>query len=73
MEGIWACAKLLTFGAYYDDSLAGCYELRRDDDGVEIRVPWFVTKLRSRTREEAFLTGAIEEAWHMSPSITLGV
>jgi len=29
--------ELRTFGAYYDDSLAGYYELRRDDkDGVEI-------------------------------------
>ena len=63
--------ELLTFGAYYDNSLAGYYELRRDDkNGVEIAYFGLLPKFTGRGLGGALLTSAIEEAWHMSPSIT---
>jgi GNAT superfamily N-acetyltransferase len=62
---------LRTFGAYYDDSLAGYYELRRDDeDGVEIAYFGLLPEFIGRGFGGALLTSAIEEAWRMSPSIT---
>src|SRR5437867_1586360 len=68
-----SCRKpeLRTFGAYYDASLAGYYELRRDDrDGVEIAYFGLLPKFIGRGFGGALLTSAIEEAWRASPSIT---
>ena len=62
--------ELRTFGAYYDNSLAGYYELRRDDDdGVEIAYFGLLPEFIGRGLGGALLTGAIEEAWRTSPSI----
>jgi GNAT superfamily N-acetyltransferase len=61
--------ELQTFGAYYDDSLAGYYELRRDDEGgVEIAYFGLLREFIGRGLGGALLTSAIEEAWQMSPS-----
>jgi GNAT superfamily N-acetyltransferase len=63
--------ELRTFGAYYDNSLAGYYELRRDDEGgVEIAYFGLLPEFIGRGFGGALLTSAIEEAWRMSPSIT---
>ena len=63
--------ELRTFGAYYDDSLAGYYELRRDDEGgVEIAYFGLLSEFIGRGFGGALLTSAIEEAWRMSPSTT---
>lgn len=62
---------LRTFGAYHDDSLAGYYELRRDnEDGVEIAYFGLLPAFWGRGFGGALLTNAIEEAWRMSPSVT---
>lgn len=62
---------LRTFGAYYDDSLAGYYELRRDGEcGVEIAYFGLLPGFIGRGFGGALLTNAIEEAWWMSPSIS---
>src|SRR5437773_8165863 len=62
--------ELRTFGAYYDNSLAGYYELRRDDEGgVEIAYFGLLPEFIGRGFGGALLTSAIEEAWRMSPSI----
>jgi GNAT superfamily N-acetyltransferase len=63
--------ELRTFGAYYDNSLAGYYELRRDDEGgVEIAYFGLLSEFIGRGFGGALLTSAIEEAWRMSPSTT---
>jgi GNAT superfamily N-acetyltransferase len=63
--------ELRTFGAYYDDSLAGYYELRRDDQGgVEIAYFGLLPEFIGRGFGGALLTSAIEEAWRMSLAIT---
>jgi GNAT superfamily N-acetyltransferase len=63
--------ELRTVGAYYGDSLAGYYELRRDNEGgVEIAYFGLLPEFFGRGFGAAFLTSAIEEAWRMSPSIT---
>ncbi|HEU5246987.1 MAG TPA: GNAT family N-acetyltransferase [Candidatus Udaeobacter sp.] len=63
--------ELQTFGAYYDNSLAGYYELRRDDEeGVEIAYFGLLPEFIDHGLGGALLTSAIEEAWRMSPSIT---
>ena len=63
--------ELRTFGAYYDNSLAGYYELRRDEDGgVEIAYFGLLPKFIGRGLGGALLTSAIEEAWRTSPSIS---
>ena len=64
-------SELRTFGAYYDNSLAGYYELRRDDEGgVEIAYFGLLSEFIGRGFGGALLTSAIEEAWRMSPSTT---
>jgi GNAT superfamily N-acetyltransferase len=63
--------ELRTFAAYYDNSLAGYYELRRDEaGGVEIAYFGLLPEFIGRGLGGAFLTSAIEEAWRISPPIT---
>ncbi len=60
--------ELRTFAAYYDDSLAGYYELRRDSEGgVEIAYFGLLPEFIGRGLGGVLLTSAIEEAWRMSP------
>lgn len=62
---------LRTFAAYYDNSLAGYYELRRDDEGdVEIAYFGLLPEFIGRGLGGALLTNAIEEAWRMSPLVS---
>ena len=63
--------ELRTFAAYYDNSLAGYYELRRDNEGgVEIAYFGLLPEFFGRGFGGALLTSAIEEAWRMAPSIS---
>ena len=60
--------ELRTFAAYYDNLLAGYYELRQDDEGgVEIAYFGLLPEFIGRSLGGALLTSAIEEAWGMSP------
>jgi len=62
--------ELRTFAAYYEHSLAGYYELRRDDgDGVEIAYFGLLPEFIGRGFGGPLLTSAIEEAWRMSPPV----
>jgi GNAT superfamily N-acetyltransferase len=59
-----AAPTLRTFAAYYDDILAGFYELRRDaEGGVEIAYFGLLPEFIGRGLGGALLTSAIEEAW----------
>ena len=59
-----AAPELRTFAAYYDDVLAGYYELRRDDEGgVEIAYFGLLPEFTGRGLGGALLTSAIEKAW----------
>lgn len=61
---------LKTFGAYYGDSLAGYYELRRDhEDGVEIAYFGLLPEFFGRGFGGALLTSAIEEGWRLLPAV----
>jgi len=61
-------AELRAFAAYYNDSLAGYYELRRDlEGGVEIAYFGLLPEFIGRGLGGALLTNAIEQAWGMSP------
>ncbi len=61
---------LQTFGAYYDGTLAGYYELRQDNEGgVEIAYFGLLPDFLNRGLGGALLTSAIEEAWRMPPPI----
>jgi len=63
--------ELRTFGAYHGDSLAGYYELRRDNEGgVEIAYFGLLPDFLGRGLGGPLLTSAIEEAWRMSPSVS---
>jgi GNAT superfamily N-acetyltransferase len=63
-----AAPELRTFAAYYDDALAGYYELRRDDeDGIEIAYFGLLDQFIARGLGGALLTSAIKEAWRLSP------
>ena len=63
--------ELRTFGAYYDNTLAGYYELRRDNEGgAEIAYFGLLPEFTGRALGGALLTSAIEEAWRTSPSVT---
>jgi GNAT superfamily N-acetyltransferase len=56
--------ELRTFAAYYDDALAGYYELRTDDeDAIEIAYFGLLPDFVGRGLGGALLTSAIEEAW----------
>jgi GNAT superfamily N-acetyltransferase len=61
--------RLRTFVAYYDDSPAGYYELRRDDGGgIEIVYFGLLPQFVGKGFGSALLTSALEEAWRMAPS-----
>ena len=61
-----AAEELCTFAGYYDDVLAGYYELRRDTDGgVEIAYFGLLSEFIGRGLGGALLTSAIEGAWRM--------
>lgn len=63
-------AELQTFAAYYQHSLAGYYELRRDEGGgAEIAYFGLLPDFIGRGLGGPLLTSAIEEAWRMSPSV----
>jgi GNAT superfamily N-acetyltransferase len=63
--------EMRTFGAYYDNVLAGYYELRRDDEsGVEIAYFGLLPEFIGCGLGGPLLTSAIEEAWRMSPSVS---
>jgi ribosomal protein S18 acetylase RimI-like enzyme len=63
--------ELRTFAAYYDNSLAGYYELRRDEEGgVEICYFGLLPEFIGRGLGGALLTSAIEEAWRILPSVS---
>ena len=65
----YAAAELCTFAGYYDDVLAGYYELRRDTDGgVEIAYFGLLPEFIGRGLGGALLTSAIEDAWRMEPN-----
>jgi GNAT superfamily N-acetyltransferase len=62
--------ELETFAAYYDDALAGYYELRRresgpdgENQGVEIAYFGLLPEFIGRGLGGALLTSAIEQAW----------
>ena len=56
--------ELRTFAAYYNNELAGYYELRRDGEGgVEIAYFGLLPQFIGRGLGGALLTSAIEEAW----------
>lgn len=60
--------ELQTFGAYYDDALAGYYELRRDGEGgIEIAYFGLLPEWIGRGLGGALLTSAIERAWSNDP------
>jgi GNAT superfamily N-acetyltransferase len=56
--------QLRTFAAYFDNELAGYYELRSDEQsGVEIAYFGLLPDFVGRGLGGALLTSAIEEAW----------
>jgi GNAT superfamily N-acetyltransferase len=56
--------EVRTFAGYYDNALAGYYELRRDaEGGVEIAYFGLLPEFIGRGLGGALLTSAIEEAW----------
>jgi GNAT superfamily N-acetyltransferase len=60
--------ELRAFAGYYDDVLAGYYELRRDKEaGIEIAYFGLLREWIGRGLGSALLTSAIEEAWRMEP------
>ena len=62
-------AELRTFAGYYDDTLVGYYELRRDGEGgIEIAYFGLLPEWIGRGLGGALLTSAIEEAWRMEPN-----
>src|SRR4030095_15543086 len=61
-----AAAELGNFAGYYDDHLAGYYELRRDrEGGIEIAYFGLLPEWIGRGLGGALLTSAIETAWGM--------
>jgi GNAT superfamily N-acetyltransferase len=64
-----AASELCTFSGYYDDVLAGYYELRRDTNGgVEIAYFGLLPEFIGRGLGGVLLTSAIEGAWRMEPN-----
>lgn len=62
--------ELRTYGGYYDDVIAGYYELRYDQEGgVEIAYFGLLPEFFGRGLGGALLTSAIEEAWSLSGGI----
>jgi len=63
--------ELRTFAGYYNDALAGYYELRRDGEGgIEIAYFGLLPDWIGRGLGGALLTSAIEGAWQMEPNPT---
>ena len=63
--------ELRTYAGYYDDALAGYYELRRDaQGGVEIAYFGLLPEWIGRGLGGALLTRAIEAGWCMEPTPT---
>ena len=72
-DGQWkeyaTAPELRTFAGYYDDVLAGYYELRRDrEGGIEIAYFGLLPEWIGRGLGGALLTSAIEGAWRMEPN-----
>ena len=66
-----AVPELGTFAAYYDDALAGYYELRQDGEGgVEIAYFGLLPESIGGGLGGVLLTSAIEEAWSGHSGIT---
>ena len=66
-----AIPELRTFAAYFDNALAGYYELRCDDQsGVEIAYFGLLPDFIARGLGGALLTSAIELAWTRHGGIT---
>src|SRR5262249_54401851 len=62
---------LRTFAAFYDDALAGYYELRRDEEGgIEIAYFGLLPEWIGRGLGGALLTTAIEQAWRVTPKLS---
>ena len=63
---------LRTFGAYYNGTIAGYYELlcqsEPNEDGVEIAYFGLLPEFIGRGLGGALLTSAIEKAWQTSPT-----
>jgi GNAT superfamily N-acetyltransferase len=60
--------SLKTYGAFYDGSVAGYYELRMDEAaGVEIAIFGLTPKFVGRGLGGVMLSHAIEEAWRAEP------
>jgi GNAT superfamily N-acetyltransferase len=68
-----ATPELRTFAAYYDNALAGYYELRRESEpdgrNADVEIAYFglLPEFIGCGLGGALLTSAIEEAWGMSP------
>ena len=61
--------ELRTFAGYYDDALAGYYELRRDTEGgIEIAYFGLLPEWFGQGLGGALLTSAIDKAWCMEPN-----
>ena len=64
-----AAPELRTFAGYYDDALAGYYELHRDrEGGIEIAYFGLLPEWIGRGLGGALLTSAIAGAWRMEPN-----
>jgi GNAT superfamily N-acetyltransferase len=59
--------QLRTFGAYYDASPAGYYELHRNGDEVEIMYFGLLAAFVGRGLGGVLLSRAIEDAWQVKP------
>ena len=60
--------NLRTFGAWFDGSPAGYFELRLEDGEVEIAYFGLAPRFIGRGFGAALLTSAIEEAWAWGPN-----
>ena len=61
--------ELRTFAGYYDEALAGYYELRCDTEGgIEIAYFGLLPEWIGRGLGGALLTSAIDKAWRMEPN-----
>jgi GNAT superfamily N-acetyltransferase len=59
--------QLRTFGAYYDGSPAGYYELHHEQEEVEIMYFGLLPAFVGRGLGGAMLSRAIEDAWGLAP------
>ena len=60
--------NLRTFAGYCENEVAGYYELRRDEAGIEIAYFGLLPEFIGRGLGGAFLTCAIENAWAWPPT-----